>query len=132
MTKQPSASQQRTRNAFRKKWGKRFRATPSTKGFKEWARSPTTDTTSKHTYYVTIEVEANMSGSPPFARTGEIVPVTLALLRRRPDGRLVPMTYDQFARNFELLLEQALRRANFTPARETVRAVRAIFRHKDK
>lgn len=130
MTKKLSKEQRKIRAEFRKTWARKFRSKPTTKGFKQWARNPASATGERHTYYVTIEIESDGRGSPPYAEAGQIIPVTLALLRRQKNGKLVKMTYDQLARNFDQLVEQALRRANFSPANEYRKSIRSIFRHK--
>lgn len=132
--KQRSKKNQETklRSKFRKNWGRKFRSKPPHGSFSKWSRNPATDTKKSHTFYVTIEVEVGQSGTPPFAKMGDIVPVTLALLKRQKDGKLTKLTYTQLAKNFDELVEQALSRANFTPAKEIKQSIRGIFRHRSK
>lgn len=131
--KRPSWKQRKVRAAFTKKWGHALtgiREAPGATG--TWQRHARSDPRTRHTFYVTVEVISDGNGSPPFAEEGEVVPMTMAILKQRRGKQLTGLTYDELTRDFDKLLDQTLRRYGATPSGELSGSVKAIFRHKSK
>jgi len=104
----------------------------------DWKRNPASDPNRKHTFYVVLRVEGSARGiAYDFEEIDADAPdqyATLALLRETRDGRLEPMTYEHFNRNFDQLLEDAVNRAGVFPKNgDNIRdSISSIFRHKNQ
>lgn len=132
-TRKPSYKQRKARAAFKREWGDKltgYKNAPGQMG--SWQRHARTDTKKRHTFYVTLDIISDGQGSPPFAEEGEVVPMTIAIFKKRRGKQLTGLTYDELARDFDKLLAQSMSRYGATPARDLKSSVTAIFRHKSK
>jgi hypothetical protein len=106
----------------------------------DWAASPRSRAKGRFTWYVDIRVRQDVRGDVSDIESVDAKApprdVTVALLQvvrsGKRKGELRPMTAKELARDFEFLVQAAVRRHGLVPAKgDAISSLRSVYRHKE-